>query len=275
MAFMKAPPATASPSDPFTTQFRSFSQTAEAAMHAPRADSFTASPTTSSSSTSTTNRPFFQDPSSVTPVPTPDGPGVSHSLAKSVLEYAILSVGVVLVGCLLLNRYTRLKRNNQPLSRFFSRTSPASSSSSTTAHLSSAQPSRFPRTTGLFDVPPYPYAHRTRAHDTDVAGRRLGGPLNSDHDGYIGDKDVLPAYEHAGGPPKYGELEMMPIRSPIPALSPTVGGAGRDGGGTGAEEVLAQAPSDNAAAALARPEPDPDIERGDAVPTPAPVHVRG
>ena len=48
----------------------------------------------------------------------------------------------------------------------------------------------------------YGRGRRTRAADTDEGGRRAGG---------AGDdaKDMLPAYEGGGGPPKYMELEMM------------------------------------------------------------------
>ncbi|KAG6857137.1 hypothetical protein H0H87_008707 [Tephrocybe sp. NHM501043] len=82
-------------------------------------------------------------------------------------------------------------------------------------------PHRFPRTTGFTEVPPYPYARRTRAIDTDAAGRRIGAGIEtSDHDGYIGDKDVLPAYDTTGGPPKYRELayelDVMPSHNVFP-----------------------------------------------------------
>lgn len=42
---------------------------------------------------------------------------------------------------------------------------------------------------------------RTRAADTDEGGRRAGGP-EDDH------KDVLPAYDSVGGPPKYVDIGM-------------------------------------------------------------------
>ncbi|KAG6918771.1 hypothetical protein DXG01_011962 [Tephrocybe rancida] len=88
-------------------------------------------------------------------------------------------------------------------------------------------PYRFPRTTGFTEVPPYPYARRTRALDTDAAGRRVGGGIEeSDHDGFIGDKDVLPAYDNAGGPPKYRELALE--LSVMPPHTP-----GNDTGNTG------------------------------------------
>ena len=48
---------------------------------------------------------------------------------------------------------------------------------------------------------------RTMALDTDRGGRRLGLSLENDHDGILNDKDVLPVYDSAGGPPKYLELD--------------------------------------------------------------------
>jgi len=52
---------------------------------------------------------------------------------------------------------------------------------------------------------------RVTAMDTDQHGRRLapdGTLQENDHDGVLGDKDVLPAYDGAGGPPKYFELNV-------------------------------------------------------------------
>ena len=48
---------------------------------------------------------------------------------------------------------------------------------------------------------------RTLALDTDAGGRRLGISLENDHDGILSDKDILPVYDGAGGPPKYFELD--------------------------------------------------------------------
>jgi hypothetical protein len=57
------------------------------------------------------------------------------------------------------------------------------------------------------DLSPMPAAYRsrgrrTRAADTDEGGRRAGGP--EDH------KDMLPAYDSVGGPPKYVEMDVDP-----------------------------------------------------------------
>jgi len=47
-------------------------------------------------------------------------------------------------------------------------------------------------------------SRRTRGADVGVGGRRLDGV--SDHETDLGDKDLLPAYDHLDGPPKYIEL---------------------------------------------------------------------
>jgi len=59
------------------------------------------------------------------------------------------------------------------------------------------------------DLSPMPAAfrsngRRTRAADTDAGGRRAGGP----EDGSTDFKDMLPAYDNIGGPPKYVEMAM-------------------------------------------------------------------
>jgi hypothetical protein len=68
------------------------------------------------------------------------------------------------------------------------------------------------------DVPQlatYPAAYfghgnrRTHALDIDADGRRLGHTAFLDHEGELRDKDVLPAYDIYGGPPKYNELEVQ------------------------------------------------------------------
>lgn len=112
-------------------------------------------------------------------------------------------------------RLARLKRANLPLTKFFSfyPTPP------TTTPPPTYRPT-FPRTNGLSDVPTYAYplltplpasyrpsSRRIRALDTDTGGRRLGSGGPNDHDGYITDKDILPAYDNVGGPPKYIELD--------------------------------------------------------------------
>jgi len=45
--------------------------------------------------------------------------------------------------------------------------------------------------------------------DTDEGGRRAGVP----EDGDLDQKDMLPAYDNVGGPPKYMELEMNAART--------------------------------------------------------------
>jgi hypothetical protein len=59
------------------------------------------------------------------------------------------------------------------------------------------------------DLSPMPAAYRssarrTRAADIGEGGRRAGNP----EDGNLDLKDMLPAYDNVGGPPKYVELAM-------------------------------------------------------------------
>lgn len=84
----------------------------------------------------------------------------------------------------------------------------------------------FPRTTGL--PPPNPNApypllndplpaaylgrrdRRVRGHDVDTDGRRhRAATTDLDHDGPLSGKDLLPAYDYFGGPPKYAELDLQ------------------------------------------------------------------
>lgn len=60
--------------------------------------------------------------------------------------------------------------------------------------------------------PTQPTRTRTRALDIDTRGRRLGStPLReNDHDENLTDKDVLPAYELGGRPPRYVEVAAPP-----------------------------------------------------------------
>ncbi|KAG6848442.1 hypothetical protein H0H93_016922 [Arthromyces matolae] len=170
--------------------------------------SLSPTPTSTSSTTATSTRRYFPDPS-VTPTNSNDSQGPTSNVPKAILEYTLIVVLVVLFGGLLIQRVVYNRRRNVPFWNI--RNNP--SSTDPNAPIS---PQRFPRTTGLTEVPPYPYPQRTRAADTDVAGRRLTGNIDrSDHDGYIGDKDVLPAYDYAGGPPKYREvaLELGPMSS--------------------------------------------------------------
>jgi hypothetical protein len=87
-----------------------------------------------------------------------------------------------------------------------------------------------PRTTGLFPVtlrgyPPFdpplaglPAAYtrrnlrRTNGADIDQSGRRFRDiDVELDYGGPLNDKDVLPAYDHFGSPPKYADVEAQRI----------------------------------------------------------------
>lgn len=51
---------------------------------------------------------------------------------------------------------------------------------------------------------------RVRGQDTDIDGRRLGAAnTDLDHDGPLSGKDLLPAYDYSGGPPKYAEFDLQ------------------------------------------------------------------
>jgi hypothetical protein len=69
-------------------------------------------------------------------------------------------------------------------------------------------------------------ARRTQAQDVDASGRRIGG-AEVDHGGALDDKDILPAYDMHGGPPKYFEpLPVTDTPSGVEPLSrPPVNGA--------------------------------------------------
>ncbi|KAH0583418.1 hypothetical protein H2248_009047 [Termitomyces sp. 'cryptogamus'] len=174
---------------------------------------------TASSSIATSSRPFFQGPPTDT---SSASSNQSQAVSKAVLEYILIVAFSMIFAGLLVQRVLFRRRNHALLWR---RSSPPDTDVP-------ALPRRFPRTTGLTQVPPYPYSRRTRAHDTDAAGRRVIDTVNtSDHDGYIGDKDVLPAYDNSGRPPQYREvaleLNMMPtIRTVMSENSTITGNAG-------------------------------------------------
>ncbi|KAF8884502.1 hypothetical protein BD779DRAFT_1801684 [Infundibulicybe gibba] len=167
--------------------------------------------------TTTTNTPFFPDPSTLTPPsqsPSPQSP--SNNLAKSVLEYLFLAVVIILAGCVVARRFHRLKQSGQPLSHFFTLSRSDNDHLNRTGHYHglSYNPHHLPhyryRTAGspLAPLPlVYGASRRTRAADIDEGGRRLpGSGINEyDHD-VLSDKDVLPAYDNIGGPPKYADL---------------------------------------------------------------------
>ncbi|PFH50192.1 hypothetical protein AMATHDRAFT_61521 [Amanita thiersii Skay4041] len=218
--------------------------------------------------TSINTTPFFPDPTAVPPPSIDDdNNNERRDLTRAILEYLFLALALLIVACLFLRRYQRLRRTNQPLRRFFSpSTSPRLRSSLTP---SSPRRHTYPRPRRPYPVSPptefgpdgtplpqhYPYSPGTypatiydssdvrypfyasfhlrslpsayypdqtrRTHGTgiDDGGRRLdgngagagagAGAYVSDHDGALGDKDVLPAYDCFGGPPKYVELEFL------------------------------------------------------------------
>jgi len=169
-------------------------------------------------SSTSSEPPFFPDPSTlVRPTQTLQSQG-KQELTKSILEWLFLVIALILITTILTCRSFQLRRQNRSLKEFFSLSQPSSSLPAT------GRPRRVPRTTGLPTLhdpyrpislthamlypPPTPLPsvyhsnwRRTHAADTDAGGRRAGGP-EDDH------KDALPAYDNVGGPPKYMELDM-------------------------------------------------------------------
>jgi hypothetical protein len=69
------------------------------------------------------------------------------------------------------------------------------------------QPNPRVRDSGITPIPLTQQSRgRTRATDIDSEGRRVGGPDPDDAHGDGTEKDVLPAYDVKGGPPKYGQF---------------------------------------------------------------------
>ncbi|KAF7976557.1 hypothetical protein HWV62_6217 [Athelia sp. TMB] len=169
--------------------------------------------TTTSSTIASTNSNFFSAPSSLTKPTSTEGHGTA--LSKSILEWVFLVIAIVLLAAFLFLRTVQLRKRHQPLTRFFSSTGPSPSYTGrpqsvprTGLPAFGVLPARYPLTPEMLypSLEPLPSAYtrgqRTRAADTDEGGRRAGG---ADDDA----KDMLPAYEGGGGPPKYMELQMM------------------------------------------------------------------
>ncbi|KAF9477423.1 hypothetical protein BDN70DRAFT_110365 [Pholiota conissans] len=143
-------------------------------------------------------------------------------MAKSILEYIFLGIALLIVTLIILRRFIILKRRNQPYTAFFRPDTPI-------IRLQHVQrPPLSPNNISNYTIASaahrhdldghlsrYPAAYfgqgqrRTHAHDIDTSGRRLGNTTFLDHDGELGDKDALPAYDNVGGPPKYNELELQ------------------------------------------------------------------
>ncbi|KAF9061801.1 hypothetical protein BDP27DRAFT_1337587 [Rhodocollybia butyracea] len=144
---------------------------------------------------------------------------------------------------IILRRFKTLRQNGQPVTTFFSNRDNGS-------HLRSIPRTRFPSasfgTLSAYDLTHVPAAynphasiaayssasrsHRTRAADIGEGGRRLGPGL-SDHNVDMGEKDVLPAYDKHGGPPRY--IDTLPV---------LVSADSREGG-TGLEQTRGPAPN--------------------------------
>jgi len=180
--------------------------------------------TSTSAASSSSDTPFFPNPSSLVP-PTQTSVSSNKEVSpKSVLEWLFFVVALVLIGTLVTCRSWQLRRRNRPFNQFFSITQPPPPP---------GRPRRISRTTGLPPlneplrpislthsmlyppVSPLPAAYRadrrrTRAADIDEGGRRAGNP----GDGNLDHKEMLPAYDNVGGPPKYVEMN-IDARTPV------------------------------------------------------------
>ncbi|KAJ8690812.1 hypothetical protein PTI98_012210 [Pleurotus ostreatus] len=173
-------------------------------------------PTSASVSATTTDPPFFIDPATMSPLPNSNGRDVDMALVKTVLAWLFPIIGIITTVVIVMWILYRMRARRQTLSEFFAR-------KRTDSTIPTSRVRRVPRTTALaqlnvddngyypYVVPPaLVYAQRsrrvrTRGADVDAYGRRTDG--GGDHDD-LGDKDELPAYEHAGGPPNYVDLEV-------------------------------------------------------------------
>jgi hypothetical protein len=134
-----------------------------------------------------------------------------------------------------------LRQSHQPLRNFFARrridTSTTQPNPNPLSRISFPSPYVLHQLHTDFDPRP---RHGTRAFDIDASGRRLapaGEVVVNDHDGAFNDKDVLPAYDGTGGPPKYFELHTSG-RGGGRAQQPTSEGTGVRNTGGGAQVQL-------------------------------------
>jgi hypothetical protein len=213
-----------------------------------------------SSSSSTSDTPFFPYPSSL-PQNTPESPRSRltkvrshervcatlhpHHIFQLVVEWVFLItafsmfIGIVVCACVLHLavylpspnrarppiRCIRIRRSRRLRARLGATTNPRSlQTQSHITQISRAHRFHSPGNVStapiilanpFLDPSPYPQhllhptrsnARQVRAMDTDQAGRRIDdGVFSNDHDGDLGDRDILPAYDISGGPPRYVE----------------------------------------------------------------------
>ncbi|KAF8637459.1 hypothetical protein AX17_002804 [Amanita inopinata Kibby_2008] len=243
-------------------------------------------PPSLTSTTTVNTAPFFPDPTSVRPPPSPSPSDGRRDLAKSVLAYVFLGVALFIIVFFALRRLQYLKRTDRPLRQFFFSSSPSTNpstnnnanNSNNNNNSNNGRARSYPRqplshtyipTSASFSSPPplsdseiypttiydtsdvrypiyaslhlrsltSPYHHhhhhphhnsrRTRAADVDEGGRRLDSGFDDD-----GDKEMLPAYDRFGGPPKYVELENLQ-GGLVPGYGRPSGGGGEGQGENG------------------------------------------
>ncbi|KAF5329236.1 hypothetical protein D9619_009318 [Psilocybe cf. subviscida] len=140
----------------------------------------------------------------------PDEDNEKHGVStKMVLEYALVTLAILLGVYIVFRRIRGLKPANQTYWQFFVQVGGRKRG----VHYIPRNPT-FNRTPGTLNpdgglaILPAAYqgysTRRTQAQDVDANGRRIGG-AEVDHDGALDDKDILPAYDIHGGPPKYFE----------------------------------------------------------------------
>ncbi|KAK0219372.1 hypothetical protein EDD85DRAFT_865307 [Armillaria nabsnona] len=116
------------------------------------------------------------------------GRNSSNGAAKSTLEWLFIALVCILILSIISRRMMQLKARRVPVSHFFR------------SHRSVSPSRGFPVATPGYTLPqlsgiPMAYHPQRRA--------RAGGTAQEDR----GDKDALPAYDKAGSPPKYAEIE--------------------------------------------------------------------
>ncbi|TFK65293.1 hypothetical protein BDN72DRAFT_204507 [Pluteus cervinus] len=165
---------------------------------------------------------------------TPNLADTKPSMAKAILEYLFLSIAVLLVGSIIIRRLLALRAQNRPLYHFFYARDPSSPPHYTHHHAPGFAPQSLPPLPTSYlssshltpptsaylgnglthpdrNTPPHA-TRRTTAADIDDSGRRgvvgssLGANQEHDWDGWLTDRDALPAYDVFGGPPKYAEV---------------------------------------------------------------------
>ncbi|KAK0219108.1 hypothetical protein IW262DRAFT_1495038 [Armillaria fumosa] len=130
------------------------------------------------------------------------GSNSSNGAAKSTLEWLFIALVCILILSIISRRMMQLRARRVPVSHFF------------TSH-PSVPPSRGVPVAAGYTLPqlsdiPMAYHPPARARAVGIAQEDRS------------DKDTLPAYDKAGSPPKYVEIESTPIHSVDSERAPSV-----------------------------------------------------